>query len=76
MSRQQLHNQLSPRHYALNVFSDVLASHSYCNLRLKELRPLMNDTDYRFVCALVYTALDRLLYLDHVLRQKKPETSC
>ena len=67
MSRQQLHNQLSPRHYALNVFSDVLASQSYCNLRLKELRPLMNDTDYRFVCALVYTALDRLLYLDHVL---------
>ena len=67
MSRQQGKNQLSPRHYALNVFSDVLASHSYCNLRLKELRPLLGDADYRFVCALVYTALDRLLYLDHVL---------
>ena len=67
MSKERSNNQLSPRHYALNVFSDVLVSHSYCNLRLKELRPLLNDTDYRFACALVYTALDRLLYLDHVL---------
>ena len=67
MSREYRKNRMTPRHYALNVFSDVLASHSYCNLRLKEIRPLMTDTDYRFVCALVYTALDRLLYLDHVL---------
>ena len=66
-SRRKNGHPMTARRHALELLSEVSSGHAYCNLKLNELRPVLSDTDFRFVSALVYTALDRLMYLDHIL---------
>lgn len=64
------------RKAALSVLEDVTRRKAYCNLRLKALHGHLEERDVRFVSALVYTVLDRLLYIDRILDtfvEKQPQ---
>ncbi|MCE5235812.1 MAG: 16S rRNA (cytosine(967)-C(5))-methyltransferase RsmB [Clostridiaceae bacterium] len=58
---------MSVRRKALEALMDITDRGAYANLRLKEALEGMDERDAKWVSALVYTALDRLNYIDYVL---------
>ena len=70
-NQEKQHHQsenLTARRAALDVLTDVTSHGAYLNLRLKKVRMHLSEADARFVTALCCTTLDRLLYIDHVLK--------
>lgn len=63
---------MNVRRLALDVLSDVTDGGAYANLRLKQAQAGLSAADARFLSALVYTTLDRLLYLDYILSAFAP----
>lgn len=57
----------TPRRVALEALVDITDRGAYANLRLKEALAGLPQRDARWVSAMVYTTLDHLLYIDHVL---------
>ena len=64
---------MSVRRLAFEVLTDVTDGGAYANLRLKQAQAVLSASDARFLAALVYTTLDRLLYLDHILAAYAPQ---
>ena len=63
---------MNVRRLALAVLTDVTDGGAYANLRLKQAQAGLPEADARFLAALVYGTLERLLYLDHVLAAYAP----
>ncbi len=59
---------MSVRRKALEALMDITDRGAYANLRLKEALSGMDERDAKWVSALVYTVLDRLNYIDHILQ--------
>lgn len=60
---------MSTRRIAYMALYDVTEKGAYANLRLKKAQEGLEKQDARFVSALVYTALDNLIYIDHIISQ-------
>lgn len=56
---------MSVRRMALEALLDITNRDAYANLRLKEIHT--NQQDMKWISALVYEALDHLLYIDYIL---------
>ena len=57
----------NPRRTALEALLDITDAGAYANLRLKEALAGLPQREAHWVSAVVYTTLDHLLYIDHVL---------
>lgn len=64
---------MNVRRLALAVLCDVTDGGAYANLRLKQAQAGLDETDARFLSALLYATLDHLLYLDHILAAYAPQ---
>ena len=58
---------MSVRRAALEALTDITENGAYANLRLKSALFGREERDASFISALVYTTLDHLLYIDHIL---------
>ena len=58
---------MNPRKLALEVLTDITDGGAYANLRLKALPEQLGSGPKKWVAALIYTTLDHLLYIDHLL---------
>ena len=58
---------MDARRAALEALLDITDKGAYANLRVKKGLQEMDSADARWVSALVYTTLDHLLRIDHVL---------
>ncbi|MEG1893122.1 MAG: 16S rRNA (cytosine(967)-C(5))-methyltransferase RsmB [Clostridia bacterium] len=59
---------MSIRRRALDALIDITDNGAYANLRLKALPRDMQERDIAWINAAVYTTLEHLLYIDHVLK--------
>ena len=57
----------NPRRIALEALLDITDAGAYANLRLKDALAGLPQREAHWVSAVVYTTLDHLLYIDHVL---------
>lgn len=58
---------MSIRRTALETLMEITDKGAYANLTLKEALRGLDERDAKWVSAAVYTALDHLLYIDHVI---------
>ncbi len=58
---------MSMRLEALKALRDITDHGAYANLRIKALSDTLDERDCKHATALIYTALDHLLYLDYLL---------
>jgi len=58
---------MSVRRAALEALLDITGGGAYANLRLKEAVSGLDEQEAKWVFGAVYTTLDNLLYIDHVI---------
>ena len=58
---------MSIRRTALETLTEITDKGAYANLTLKEALRGLEERDAKWVSAAVYTTLDHLLYIDHVI---------
>ncbi len=58
---------MTPRRKALETLMEITDKGAYANLALKSALSGMEERDAKWVSAAVYTTLDHLLYIDHII---------
>ena len=61
------------RRIALDTLTDITDGGAYANLRLKQAQAGLGAQEARFLGALVYTTLEHLLRIDHILAAYAPQ---
>lgn len=64
---------MNVRRLALDTLTDITDGGAYANLRLKQAQAGLDEQQARFLGALVYSTLDHLLRIDHILAAFAPQ---